>query len=65
MFRTAHEKPSIESRVIGAARSALESPFAPSAVATFPTNFVLVTVDKCYVKIVLHNLKKKRQNLSI
>jgi hypothetical protein len=28
-----------------------ESPFAPSAVSPFTTNFVLVTVDKCYVKI--------------
>jgi hypothetical protein len=27
-----------------------ESPFAPSAVSTFTTNFLLVSVDKCYVK---------------
>ena len=42
-----------------------ESPFAPSAVSTFPTNFVLVTVDKCYVRIAHINAQKKMQNLSI
>jgi len=42
-----------------------ESPFAPSAVSTFTTNFVLVTVDKCYVGIVHITLKIKMQNLSI
>lgn len=60
VFRTAYERPSIESRVTGAAGSApFESPFALSAVATFPTNFVLVTVDKCYVKIVYITRKKR------
>ena len=28
-----------------------ESPFAPSAVSTFTTNFLLVTVEKCYARI--------------
>jgi len=34
-----------------------ESPFAPSAASTFTTNFVFVTVDKCYVRIVHITLK--------
>jgi hypothetical protein len=40
-----------------------ESPFAPSAVSTFTTNFVLVTVDKCYVRIVHITLKNKDEEL--
>jgi hypothetical protein len=36
-----------------------ESPFAPSAVSTFTTNFVLVTVDNCYVRIAHITLKIK------
>jgi hypothetical protein len=39
-----------------------ESPFAPSAVSTFTTNFLLVTVDKCYVKIA-HTTSKKDAEL--
>jgi hypothetical protein len=42
-----------------------EFPFAPSAVSTFTTNFLFVTVDKCYVENRSHNLEKERQNLSI
>lgn len=42
-----------------------ESPFAPSAASTFTTNFVPVTVDKCYVRIVHITLKIKMKNLSI
>jgi len=42
-----------------------ESPFAPSAVSSFTANFVLATVDKCYVGIVHITLKKEMQNLSI
>ena len=41
----------------------LESPFAPSAVSTFTTNFLLVTVDKCYVEIVHITLKNKDEEL--
>ena len=33
-----------------ASTAPFESPFAPSAVSTFSTNFVLVTVDKCHVR---------------
>jgi hypothetical protein len=43
----------------------LASPFAPSAVSTFTTNFLLVTVNKCYVGIVHITFKKKMKNLSI
>jgi hypothetical protein len=32
---------------MGGKSAPFESPFAPSAVSTFTTNFVLVTVDKC------------------
>ena len=42
-----------------------ESPFAPSAASTFTTNYVFVTVDKCYVRIVHITLKIKMKNLSI
>jgi hypothetical protein len=42
-----------------------ESRFAPSTVSTFTTNFVIVTVDKCYVKIAHITVKLKEQNLSI
>ena len=41
----------------------LESPFAPSAVSTFTTNFLLVTVDKCYVRIAHITLKNKDEEL--
>jgi len=40
-----------------------ESLFAPSAESTFTTNFLLVTVDKCYVGIVHIALKNKDQEL--
>jgi hypothetical protein len=39
--------------------SPFESPFAPSAVSTFTTNFLLVTVDKCYVGIAHITVKNK------
>ncbi len=48
-----------------AAPAPFESPFAPSAVSTFTTNFVLVTVDKCCVRIAHITLKIKMKNLSI
>jgi hypothetical protein len=37
-----------------------EYAFAPSAVSTFTSNFLLVTVDKCYVGNRAHNPKKER-----
>ena len=40
-----------------------ESPFAPSAASTFTTNFVLVTVDRCYVGIAHITLKNKDEEL--
>jgi len=40
-----------------------ESPFAHSAVSTFTTNFVLVTVDKCYVRIANITPKNKDEEL--
>jgi hypothetical protein len=48
-----------------ASSAPFESRFAPSTVSTFTTNFVIVTVDKCYVKIAHITLKLKVQNLSI
>jgi hypothetical protein len=42
-----------------------ESPFAPSAVSTFTTNFLLVTVDKCYVRIAHITRKNKDEELAI
>ena len=53
------------SRLSEAGDAPLESPFAPSAVSTFTTNFLLVTVDKCYVRIAHITLKIKMKNLSI
>jgi hypothetical protein len=52
----------IESTLV-AGDAPFESPFAPSAVSTFTTNFVLVTVDKCYVRIVHITLKNKDEEL--
>ena len=40
-----------------------ESPFAPSAVSTFTTNFLLVTVDQCYVRSAHVTLKNKDAEL--
>ena len=48
-----------------ASSAPVESRFAPSTVSTFTTNFVIVTVDKCYVKIAHITLKLKVENLSI
>ena len=48
-----------------ASNAPFESLFAPSAVSTFTTNFVLVTAEKCYVKTAPITLQKKLQNLSI
>ena len=48
-----------------ASNAPFESPFAPSAVSTFTTNFVLVTVDKYYVRVAHITLKIKMKNLSI
>src|ERR1700692_4577564 len=46
-----------------ASSAPFESRFAPCTVSTFTTNFVIVTVDKCYVKIAHITLKLRRFRL--
>jgi hypothetical protein len=46
-----------------AGNAPFESPFAPSAVSTFTTNFVVVTVDEGYVRIAHITLKNKDEEL--